>query len=479
MTRTLPPAFHRESAAFVANRAGTTRHDQALWHMREKRDVARTTDWEALRNHAQAIKAHVLDTLPELAARFAAKARANGWIIHWCGDGAELNREVAAVLAAAKVRRVVKSKSMLTEECGLNPHLEAAGLEVVDTDLGERIVQFRHEPPSHIVLPAIHLTRGDIGDTFHQHLNTPAGETDPGRLVEAARGHLRERFLAAEAGITGVNFAVADTGGIVLCTNEGNADLGTALPPLHLACMGIEKLVPSLDDAAVFLRLLARSATGQPITAFTTHLAGPDPQRPGHAAHLFIVDNGRHRIANDAEHRRSLACIRCGACMNTCPVYRRASGHAYGTVVPGPIGAVLAPAMIGTKTAKELPFASTLCGSCTDVCPVKIDLHDQLLAWRRRIAAEGHLPLSKRLGMKIGAWVLTKPQLYAAGGWLARRMWPLLQWRWGPARAWTKDRDLPPAPAQSFRAQWAAGERGAGERRAPQVRPEGEKPNHG
>jgi L-lactate dehydrogenase complex protein LldF len=454
------PAFHRDAGRFLADRERTAWHDRALWHVRAKRDIARdrTPDWEALRTHAAALKAHVIDHLPEMAARFADNAAAAGWQVHWCGDAAELRSTALGILRAAGATRVVKSKSMLTEECGLNPHLEANGIDVIDTDLGERIVQLRNEPPSHIVLPAIHLKRADIGATFHRHLDTPAGEEDPDRLAGAARADLRRRFLVAEAGITGVNLAVAETGGIFLCTNEGNADLGTALPPLHIACMGIEKLVPTLDDAAVLLRLLARSATGQPITAFTTHLAGPDPARPDHQVHILIVDNRRSTIASDPEHRRSLSCIRCGACMNTCPVYRRASGHAYGTVVPGPIGAVLAPAMIGTQAARELPFASTLCGSCSDVCPVRIDLHDQLLAWRRRIVADGHLAWSKRVAMRLGAMLLARPWAYALAGWCARQAWPLLRWRWGPARVWTRDRDLPPAPGASFRARWSAGE---------------------
>jgi L-lactate dehydrogenase complex protein LldF len=452
------PAFHRDSEAFLADRERVAWHDQTLWHVRSRRDAAKdlTPDWEALREHASRLKAHVIDHLPQLTVAFAAKARANGWTVHFCGTGEELCTTVHGLLKDAGATRVVKSKSMLTEECGLNHHLHTQGIDVVDTDLGERIVQLRGEPPSHIVLPAIHLKRGDIGETFHAHLGTAKGEQDPTRLAHACREDLRKRFLAAEAGITGVNFAVVETGGIVICTNEGNADLGTALPKLHIACMGVEKMIPTLEDAAVFLRLLARSATGQPITSFTTHLAGPDPLRPGHQAHLVIVDNGRHRLAADAEHRRSLACIRCGACMNTCPVYRRASGHAYGTVVPGPIGAVLAPAMIGSAKAKELPFASTLCGSCTNVCPVKIDLHDQLLSWRRRLAKEGVVPLSKRLAMRLGAFVLARPWLYALSGWLARRLWPLVNLRvpGNPAGAWLEERDLPPTPRRSFRAQW-------------------------
>jgi L-lactate dehydrogenase complex protein LldF len=459
------PQFHVDSEKFLADGARVGWHDGALWHLRYKRDLAsqQVPDWEALRDQAAAIKAHVIDHVPELLAQFIRNAEAAGWIVHLAPEAEDLRREALALLKSHGVTKVVKSKSMLTEECGLNHHLEANGIEVIDTDLGERIVQLRHEPPSHIVVPAIHLKRAEIGELFHEHLGTAKGEDDPLRLTRAARADLRKRFLGAQAGLTGVNFAVAESGAIVICTNEGNADLGTALQPLHIACMGVEKLVPTTADVGVFLRLLARSATGQPITTYSTHLSGPDPTRPGHEAHLFIVDAGRSRLHRDDEHRRALSCIRCGACMNTCPVYRRASGHAYGTTVPGPIGAVLAPAMIGTAKAKELPFASTLCGSCTNVCPVKIDLHDQLLSWRRRLAREGHVPFTKRFAMKLGARLLTSPWLFALGGKLARTFWGLARRGIpGPHAGWTKHRDLPPAPKQSFRRWWKDGGKDAG-----------------
>ena len=455
------PHFHRDAETFLRDPERVTWHDQAIWHLRKKRDVAAddVPDWEALRSHAAALKAHVLDHLPELLERFIAQARAAGWKIHCAADAEGLRTTVHGILAGRGVKRVVKSKSMLTEECGLNPYLEARGIEMVDTDLGERIVQLRHEPPSHIVVPAVHLRRREIGELFAKTMGTPPGEDDPTRLAHAARRDLRARFLAAEAGITGVNFAVADTGSIIICTNEGNADLGTALPPVHIACMGVEKLIPTLADAAVFLRLLGRSATGQPVTAYTTHLTGPDPLRPGHEAHLVIVDAGRSGLNADPEHRRSLSCIRCGACLNTCPVYRRASGHSYGLTVPGPIGSVLGPALAGDKLARELPFASTLCGSCTNVCPVKIDLHDQLLSWRRRLAERRLVPFGKRLAMRLGAWVLARPGLYGWLGRWARRLWPVITRRLpgSPLYPWLKERALPPAPKTSFRERWTEG----------------------
>jgi L-lactate dehydrogenase complex protein LldF len=448
--------FRRDAGRFLGDPDTVGWHDATLWQLREKRDraAALVPDWEDLREHARAIKAHVLDHLPELLGEFAARARAAGFFVHFAADAPELCSTVAGILEGRGARRVVKSKSMLTEECGLNPYLGSRGIEVVDTDLGERIVQLRKEPPSHFVVPAIHLRRAEIGELFHRELGTPEGETDPERLTHAMRLDLRRRFLEADAGITGVNFAVAETGSIIICTNEGNADLGTALPRTHIACLGVDKLIPRLGDAAVFLRLLARSATGQPITAYTTHLTGPDPARPGHEAHLVIADCGRSRILGDPEHRRALTCIRCGACLNTCPVYRRVGGHSYGTTIPGPIGSVLAPAVVGAREARELVLGSSLCRSCTHVCPTKVDPAAELLAWRRRLRARA--PLAERIAMRIARWVFARPRLYALIGRLVRSIWPLLGARWpgNPALGWTRYRELPPAPKHAFRELW-------------------------
>jgi L-lactate dehydrogenase complex protein LldF len=406
-------------------------------------------DWEGLRARAAALKRHTLDHLDAYLEEFEARARAAGAAVHWASDAAALRRIVGGILAARGVRRAVKSKSMLTEECGLNAALEAQGVEVVDTDLGERIVQLGAEPPSHIIVPAVHRTRREVGALFHRALGTPPGEDDPERLTRHARNDLRRRFLAAEAGVTGANFAVAETGSLVIVTNEGNADLGTALPPLHVACLGIEKLVPRWDDLPVFLRLLARSATGQALSAYTTLLTGP---RPGGELHVVLVDNGRSALLADPRHREALACIRCGACLNTCPVYRRAGGHAYGETVPGPIGAVLAPARGGAGGA-ELPFASSLCGSCTAVCPVRIDLHGQLLAWRRERPARSR---AERALQRAAAAVLARPRLYRAAGALARAAWPLLARRWpgNPLAPWLRARELPAHPGASFAARF-------------------------
>jgi L-lactate dehydrogenase complex protein LldF len=443
---------HPELAAeFVKNDARAHWHDQALWFVRARRDrmAGQVPEWEWLRETAARIKAHTLAHLAEYLEQFERQATRLGAEVHWARDATEHNHIVLGILQAHGVRHLVKSKSMLTEECHLNPFLMHHGIEVVDTDLGERIVQLANEPPSHIVLPAIHKTKEDVGALFHLHLHTQQGASDPRYLTEAARQHLRERFLRADAGLTGVNFAVAETGGFVVCTNEGNADLGVSLPGLHVACMGIEKLIPRARDLGVFLRLLGRSATGQPITTYSSHFHGP---RPGSKLHIVLVDNGRTDLLGRPEFRRSLNCIRCGACMNTCPVYRRSGGYSYASTVPGPIGSILSPARDPVQYA-SLPYASSLCGSCTDVCPVKIDLHHQLLAWRRELAHRRLLPFSKRLAMKVASVVLRSVTLYRLAGAVVRWLVPRLPRRlvYNRFNAWGRQRELPPLPPKSFR----------------------------
>lgn len=451
------------AAAFVADAERTGWHDAALWFLREKRDRAAgaVPGWEALRDEAAAIKRDALARLLELWARFEEQARAHGAVVHWARDGAEHNAIVAGLLEARGVRHVVKSKSMLSEECGLNAHLATRGIEVVDTDLGERIVQLRGERPSHIVMPAIHLRRGEIGALFAREMGSPPGLDDPTELCRVARRDMRARFLRADAALTGVNFAVAESGGIVVVTNEGNADLGTALTRLHVASVGLEKIVPAVADLPVFLRLLARSATGQAITAYTSHFHGP--ATPEGELHVVVVDNGRSRLLAHPQLRDALACIRCGACMNTCPVYRRSGGHSYAAVVPGPIGSVLEPARAPLAHA-SLPHACTLCGSCGEVCPVRIPLPRQLLLWR------GALPSYRPGGRVVSAGlaglarVMRSPRGFALTGRLARGLArrlprPLLERLLGP---WTRGRALPEWPERSFRELLAERERAGG-----------------
>mgnify|MGYP002623241819 FL=1 len=447
----------READRFIADRERAHWHDQALWFVRAKRDKAAASipEWEALREQAAAVKRYTMDHLADLLEQFETAAKRNGATVHWARDGAEHNEIVLSLLQRHGVRRVVKSKSMLTEECHLNPHLERHGITVTDTDLGEWIVQLREEPPSHIVMPAIHTKREEIGQLFHEKIGTDAGATDPQYLAGAARRTLRREFLEAEAGITGVNFAIAETGGLVVCTNEGNADLGTSLPKLHIACLGIEKLIPRADDLGVFLRLLARSATGQPITTYSSHFHGP--RNDECELHIVLVDNGRSQILGSDDFRRSLNCIRCGACMNTCPVYRRSGGHSYNNTIPGPIGSVLGPAHDSGRH-KSLPYACSLCGSCDDVCPVQIDLHLQLYSWRRDLVKKGLLARSKRWPMKIARRVLGRPGLYAFAGRVLRialRVLPRFVTH-NRLNGWTRQRDLPEAPKKSFRELWRA-----------------------
>ena len=445
----------READRFIADRERARWHDQTLWFVRAKRDKAAGSipEWERLREQAAAVKRYTMDHLADLLEQFEAAAHRNGAVVHWARDAAEHNKIVLSLLQRHSVRRVVKSKSMLTEECHLNPYLERHGISVTDTDLGEWIVQLREEPPSHIVMPAIHTKRAEIGQLFHEKIGTKSGATDPQYLARAARRTLRREFLEAEAGITGVNFAIAETGGLVVCTNEGNADLGTSLPKLHIACLGIEKLIPRATDLGVFLRLLARSATGQPITTYSSHFHGPRDKDC--ELHIVLVDNGRSKILASDDFRRSLNCIRCGACMNTCPVYRRSGGHSYNSTIPGPIGSVLAPTH-DAKQHKSLPFACSLCGSCDDVCPVKIDLHLQLYSWRRDLVKKGLLARSKRWSMKLAGRILGSPRLYALAGWAMRlslRILPrfLTHNRWN---VWTRQRELPVPPKKSFRELW-------------------------
>ncbi|RFS22012.1 lactate utilization protein [Chitinophaga silvatica] len=437
---------------FNENEPRVNWHDETLWWVRAKRDKMAWSipEWELLRETASHIKLHALGNLHDYLLQFEEQAKLNGAIVHWASDAEEHNRIVTEILQKHQAKRIVKSKSMLTEECHLNPHLAAHGIEVIDTDLGERIVQLAKEPPSHIVLPCIHKKKEEIGELFHEHLGTPAGNADPQFLTAAARLHLRKEFLQSKVAITGVNFAVAETGEMVVCTNEGNADMGAHLADVHIACMGIEKIIPQRKHLGVFLRLLARSATGQPITTYSSHFRKPGE---GKELHIVLVDNGRSRQLGREDFRNSLKCIRCGACMNTCPVYRRSGGHSYHTAVAGPIGSILAP-NLDMKAYADLPFASTLCGSCSNVCPVKIDIHQQLYKWRQVLVQEGYTPATKTVAMKVMNGVLSSPKTYKAAGkmgrWVMKAFPKMVNNKLNP---WYKQREMPAPPAQSF-SEW-------------------------
>lgn len=441
-----------QAANFLKDEKRAHWHDETLWFVREKRDVASKNipEWEELRNLASGIKNHVLSKLDVYLEELEEKATANGIKVHWAKDAKEHNEIVLSILKEKECKAIVKSKSILTEECHLNPYLEEHGVEVVDTDLGERIVQFLKQPPSHIVLPAIHLKKGDISEIFHEKLHTEKGNEDPVYLTHAARQHLRDKFMAAKVAVTGVNFAIPETGEFVVCTNEGNADMGVHLADVHIACMGIEKIIPRRADLGIFLRLLARSATGQSITNYNSHFRSP---APGKEIHLILVDNGRTKQLAREKFKNSLKCIRCGACMNTCPIYRRSGGYSYGSTVPGPIGSILSPG-IDVKKYSTLPFASTLCGSCSDVCPVKINIHEQLYEWRQEITkAQGWT--AKGMSMKMANGIFKSPLAYKISGKILRSTLKTLPNSviYNPLNAWGKNRDLPEVPKESFK-EW-------------------------
>lgn len=444
---------HPENATeFLKDQNRSKWHDETLWFVRDKRDrISKTIpEWEQLRELASQIKDNVLANLGSYLEDFERNALQNGIKIHWAADAEEHNQHVLRILQENNCRAIVKSKSILTEECHLNPYLEKQGIEVVDTDLGERIVQFLNQPPSHIVLPAIHLKKGEISDLFHEKLHTEKGNHDPTYLTQAARVHLREKFLGAKVAITGVNFGIAETGEFVVCTNEGNADMGVHLADVHIACMGIEKILPRRKDLAVFLRLLARSATGQPITNYNSHFRSSSP---GKETHIILVDNGRTAQLAREKFKNSLKCIRCGACMNTCPIYRRSGGFSYGSTVPGPIGSILSPGL-DMKKHSTLPFASTLCGSCSDVCPVKINIHEQLYEWRQEIT-KTHGEFGKGLSMKLASGIFKSPLAYKISGSLMRSALKALpdSLIYHPLNTWGKSRNLPDTPKETFQ-QW-------------------------
>jgi L-lactate dehydrogenase complex protein LldF len=457
-----PRVDHAEaSSRFIEAKDHADFHDKRLWDLRKKRDAESVAlpEWEELRSLASAIKEHTLSHLGEYLEEFERNATANGMVVHWARDAAEHNQIVHDILERRGATILVKSKSMLTDECEMRPFLETRGIEIVETDLGERIQQLDDEPPSHIVVPAVHKLRGDVAEVFGRTIGTDPGNTDVHYLAESQRRHTRPYYLKAHAAMTGANFAIAETGSFVVCTNEGNADLGANLPPLHIASIGIEKLLPKVEHLGVFVRMLSRSALGSPITQITSHFRAP---RPGAEMHVVLVDNGRSERLGMADFWTSLKCIRCGACMNTCPVYRRSGGLSYGSTYSGPIGVIIDPTF-NLRKYSSLPFASTLNGSCTSVCPVKIDIHEQIYKWRQVIAERHQLPMVKKEAMRVAGKVLSSPKLYrAAVEAAAAGLEHLPRFVvYNPFNAWGRQREVPQAPGSTFR-QWYVKNRGSG-----------------
>ncbi|MEA9393517.1 lactate utilization protein B [Acerihabitans sp. TG2] len=438
------------SRTFLASPKHQTFLDQRLWSLRMARDAQMKAhpEWQQLRTLASDIKEHTLTHLDHYLRMFERNAQANGVQVHWAKDAEAHNRLVHEILSTRQVKTLVKSKSMLTEECDMRPYLEARGIAVIETDLGERIQQLDNEMPSHIVVPAVHKLSSDVARVFAQTLGTDPNNADPHYLAGQQRDKTRPLILQAEAGMTGCNFAVAQTGTVTVCTNEGNADLSANVPDLHLVSIGIEKIIPRMEDLGVFIRLLSRSALGSPITQYTSHFRAP---RQGGQMHFILVDNGRSERLGMEDFWYSLKCIRCSACMNTCPVYRRSGGISYGAVYSGPIGAIINPTM-DLKKYSTLPFASTLNGSCTSVCPVRINIHEQIFKWREIVARNNELPFAKKSAMKAAGKILANPTLYRAVVDTANAVVPKLPriLLYNPLNAWGESREIPDSPRQSF-----------------------------
>ncbi len=429
--------------------------------------VARLPEMEELRDAARDLKNHVLANLDLYLERYEAKVIASGGHVHWARTSEEACAIVLEICKARGAKSVTKGKSMISEEIGLNDALEKAGLEAVETDLGEYIIQLRGEHPSHIIAPAGHVTREQVEADFRRvHTDLPSERvlTDPASLLAEARGILREKFLAADVGVTGANFLVAETGTSIIVTNEGNGDLTQILPKVHVVLASIEKIVPTLDDTATLLRVLARSATGQDMSVYTTLSTGP--RRAGDVDgpeeyHVVLLDNGRSAMLG-TEFEEMLRCIRCGACMNHCPVYDAVGGHAYGWVYPGPMGSVLTPSLIGVDQSGHLPNASTFCGRCESVCPVRIPLPKLMRHWRER-EFERHLsPATVRGGLSVWAFFARRPMLYRLATGVAMRVLGLAGKAKGHftklplAGGWTDYRDMPAPQGQTFQSQWRA-----------------------
>jgi L-lactate dehydrogenase complex protein LldF len=447
----IPSAVQQATNRFVGGRAAR---------------VAELPQWEQLRQIGSDIRLHTIENMDVYLMRLEEKVKSSGGHVHWAETAEDANQIVLQIAKEYNVKTVVKSKSMATEEIGLNHALEAAGIEAIETDLGEYIIQLAGTGPSHIIVPAVHLKKEEIAALFSEKLDINA-PSDPIELARIARQVLREKFLNAEMGISGGNFLIAETGTLVMVTNEGNGRMCTTMPDLHVAVVGIDKVIPDWESLTVFLKLLARSATGQKLSTYTQFITGPrraEGEFGPKEFHLVLLDNGRSKILKDPVGRDVLKCIRCGACANVCPVYKNVGGFAYGSFISGPIGAILSPQMLGTQTARELPYASTLCGACADVCPVKIPIPAILRHLRRRVAegdefSASSIPASIRATASLAALALAWNWIYRLGGRLLPILNPFFKrnnWLSGmpyPLNRWTKVRPLPPFDGK-FRKWW-------------------------
>jgi L-lactate dehydrogenase complex protein LldF len=448
-------------AARAALADSQLRHNlrNATTTIREKRArvVAELPDWEELREAGRAIKTDVMSRLDDYLLQFEASVQAAGGRVHWARDAAEANAAVLDVARAHGASEVVKVKSLTTDEIELNDALARGGVHAIETDFAELILQLDGDWPSHILVPAIHRNRREIRDLFERTIAKGRDlSDDPRELAETARVYLREKFLAAKVGVSGANFGVAETGTVVVVESEGNGRMCTTLPPVLVTVLGIEKLVPTFADLEVFLQLLPRSSTGERMNPYTSLWTGVTDGDGPQELHVVLLDNGRTRVLTDEIGRQALHCIRCSACLNSCPVYSRTGGHAYGSVYPGPIGAILTPQLRGLDEANSLPYASSLCGACYDVCPVKIDIPGVLLHLRAQVSKSG----AERLTMRTLARVFGNARLYERAQRLGRVGGPAARALPGPLAQWTRTRELPPVAKETFR-EWWRRERGA------------------
>ena len=455
MTPTGFPAAAHDALADTQLRANLARATSVIAAKRAAA-VAELPDWEQLRDAGAAIKARTLATLPDQLELLEVRVKEAGGTVHWASDGAQANDIVLDIARRHEAREVIKVKSMATEEIGLNAALAGHGITAVETDLAELIVQLAGDRPSHILVPAVHYGRAEIRELFERTI--AAGEPlpdDPRAIAEVARRYLRDRFLSARMAVSGANFAVAETGTVCVVESEGNGRFCLTLPDVLVTVMGIEKVIPKWRDLEVMLQLLPRSATGERMNPYTSLWTGVHPGDGPQEFHLVLLDAGRTRVLADPHGRDALRCIRCSACLNVCPVYSRTGGHAYGSVYPGPIGAILSPQLFGTEAAGSLPWASSLCGACYEVCPVKIDIPSQLVRLRERVVSEQHRRSPESLTMKVLARVFGSRRGYQLGQRLARLgQGPFARLRLGPLAGWTATRELPEVPRRSFRRWW-------------------------
>jgi len=467
--------MQRHPAAFNANAAealldadlqAALGAAEAGFGVKRRKAIQGLPEFEALCDQAAAIKDHVLDHLDVYLQRFEAQVFAAGGMVHWCEDAQQAREVILKICRSVNAKTVTKGKSMVAEEVGLNPFLEAHNIRPIETDLGEYIIQLAEEPPSHIIGPALHKTKDQVSDLFHAH-HAPLGFTERQSsgeaLVGEARAILRQKYLVADVGVTGANFLIAETGSTVIVTNEGNGDMTQIFPRVHIVIASIEKIVPTLEDTATLLRVLARSATGQEMSVYTTFSTGP--KRRGDADgpeqfHVVLLDNGRSAMLGGAQ-RDMLRCIRCGACMNNCPVYMAAGGHAYGATYMGPMGSVLTPNLTSLHKAQALPFASSFCGKCEAVCPMRIPLPKLMRDLRNAAHEQRITPVRERLWLALWSWVAQRPELYHRLGGMGLAVLKLLargrgRFHWLPlAGGWTATRDFPAPQGESFMAQWA------------------------